>query len=236
MIMKKTICMLFLFTLATGAANAQSWLGSAWSYRKDNPKQLQEMLAAKALQAREKAYLEEGELRAFNVNSSAVASLKLEAGSYIPVNYNKENAANCHALLLDAQGTVILNHQCREALHHTKTQLIVTADFSNLLGKPAVYQLKFSREGFIYKDNYAIAQIPLPAPVAEKMTALKTPTLVRRDERWFSESKAFVVKKPLSSLFDKALSQEQSKAFAKRLPGFFFANAHGFAKQPITGK
>lgn len=230
--MKKIVSTVVLL-ICCGALHAQSfnWLGVfSTKERPLNKQELQEQLRIADLQAREKVILQEGEMRAFNVNPQAIVHIVFEAASYVPINYKKEYAANCYALLLDDKGTIVMNQNCRMALMHTKKQLTLTVDFSQLLGKKSVYKISFQPKRFIYKKNYVIGQLPLPSNAAQEMQRIGAPTFVCKDKRLFVEDKPAVLKKQLTILFDNTVEETSKKIFAKALPNYFFTQIAGFSK------
>lgn len=195
--------------------------------RQDAQKQVEDALIAKLQEADRRAQ-EEGELRAYQFDPDAVLRIHIEAPSYVPVNYNRENAANCLALLLDNEGTVLLNETCRKALMHTHEKLTFTVDLGNLLPGRFLKISNYPRRSILLKRNYALAALPLTQAVKKDLPEIKSPVFVAKRERLLGAGKKYILPRPLSTVFDGKTPQKLRERFAKVLPAHFTAQLQGF--------
>lgn len=193
----------------------------------DIDKKLKQALI-RQLQAKDATQQQEGQMRAYRVNPQAVVQIRFAPQSYKAINYNKTYSDNCQALLLDNNGTILLNEYCRKALFHTKDKLAFSVDLNNILPGRVLKITNYPRNTIVLKDNYALAVIPLTQSVKEQMPALKSPIFVAKRDRWLVEGKKYIVPFSLGSLFDPKQPQNKRERMSDSLPDHFSAKVEGF--------
>lgn len=233
--MKKWIIVLIAAVMGAQplcAQNKLSWkdifLGPSLHNTQKNVEEKLKQAVIRQLQANDTTPQKNGQMRAYKLNKNNMIRLQFLAESYIPINYNKENAANCRAILLDNKGTILMNDTCRKALFHTKKQVSFVVDFNNLV--PG-YKLKIShypKNTMVFKDNYILAVLPIPGDLSAKLPAVSSPVFVAKEDRWLTEGKLYVLPFSLSGLFNPLKDQQSRKKMAQSLPDNFYAKVEGF--------
>lgn len=176
------------------------------------------------LQKSDKKPQAKGQLRAYKFNSKAVLKIQFTAASYIPSNYNKETANSCRGLLIDQQGTVILNDVCRRALFFTKDKLTFIVDFNNVVPGYKIKISNFPKNQLIGKKNYLVAKLPMPQALRNKLPKITAPILVATSGRLLASGDPYLLSFQLNDLF----TTKNQDSLIKMLPNEFYAKAEGF--------
>lgn len=193
----------------------------------DVEKKLKQAVIRK-LQAKDTTPHEEDQMRAYQINPQAILHIQFEPQSYKAINYNKEYAENCRAMLLDKKGTVLLNDTCRKALFHTKEKIAFQVDFSSILPGYTLKVSNYPRRSIVFKDNYALANIPLTENLKERLPAIKAPVFVAKRDRWLIKGEKYIVPFSFDKIFDSRQPQDIRRRMSKSLPDYFFAKLEGF--------
>lgn len=229
--MKHAFYLILCLCLFTTAVQAQSFWGKFGKSKPElSAEQKAEQAYIKLLKEHEKVVLEKGELRAFNTDSKYVVQLVFTPSSFVPTNYNREHAANCRAILLDNEGTLLLNWHCRQVLMHPQKLLHFTIKMPRLNPSQDVIVTNFPIKKMVFKRNYALCQVNLPASIRQSLPPVEEPVLVKKTG-FIKASEPQVVKMPLKCLFDASLKAEVRERMFDKLPDFFYAKLHGFQKR-----
>ena len=187
-----------------------------------------ELAFIRALQKNDKTPQPKGQMRAYNFNNKAVLKIQFTGESYIPSNYDKKAAAACRALLVDNDGTVILNDSCRKALFFTKDKLAFIVDFTNIIPKYKIKVSNFPKNKLISKKNYLVAKLPLPANLKNKLPKIAEPVLVATSGKILASNTPYLIDFSLKELFSPQNAQKEKDSLIKALPKEFYAKAEGF--------
>lgn len=229
--MKKLTVILFLLS-AVVSARAQV---NIWNpFRSTAPKtditseQVEKALIER-LKAQDRKILAAGEMRAYRFDPKTVLNVTIKHESFYAYNYDR-SLQYCHAILLDREGTFIFNATCRKAMQFAHKKVSFVIDFSPLLPGRFVTVTNYPTKGFLYKRNYMLGSIDLPATLQQELPPFNAPVLVQKPKSLFAEKDETIVRRPLKQLFNKKISEERRERLFDRLPAYFSASVPGFKR------